>query len=70
VFTGNVREREELLSASITLATAHEIQELFLSYLAAGVSMHQPLKKESWGAMTFVVSDPDKNFVLFAGSAD
>jgi len=69
VFVADVRKREHLLSASITLATANEIKQLFLSYQAAGVSFHQALKKESWGASTFIVSDPDENLILFAGPA-
>jgi uncharacterized glyoxalase superfamily protein PhnB len=67
VFAGDVRKREHLLSASITVATANEIKQLFLSYQAAGVSFHQALKKEPWGARTFIVSDPDENLILFAG---
>ena len=67
VFVAEVREREQLLSASITVATANEITQLFLNYQAAGVSFHQALKKEPWGAKTFVVSDPDENLILFAG---
>jgi uncharacterized glyoxalase superfamily protein PhnB len=69
VFVADVRKREHLLSASITVATANEIKQLFLSYQAAGVSFHQALKKEPWGAKTFVVSDPDENLILFAGPA-
>jgi uncharacterized glyoxalase superfamily protein PhnB len=69
VFAGDIRKREQLLSASITVATANEIKLLFLSYQAAGVSFHQALKKEPWGARTFVVSDPDENLILFAGPA-
>jgi Glyoxalase/Bleomycin resistance protein/Dioxygenase superfamily len=69
VFAGDVREREHLLSASITVAAANEIEQLFLSYQAAGVSFHQALKKEPWGARTFIVSDPDENLILFAGPA-
>jgi uncharacterized glyoxalase superfamily protein PhnB len=69
VFVAEVRKREHLLSATITLATASEIQQLFLSYQAAGVRFHQALKKEPWGARTFVVSDPDENLILFAGPA-
>jgi uncharacterized glyoxalase superfamily protein PhnB len=69
VFVGDVRKREHLLSASITVDTANEIKQLFLSYQAAGVSFHQALKKEPWGARTFIVSDPDENLILFAGSA-
>ena len=69
VFVADVRKREHLLSASITVATANEIKQLFLSYQAAGVSFHQTLKKEPWGARTFIVSDPDENLILFAGPA-
>ena len=69
VFAGDIRKREHLLSASITVASASEIKQLFLSYQAAGVSFHQALKKEPWGARTFVVSDPDENLILFAGPA-
>jgi uncharacterized glyoxalase superfamily protein PhnB len=49
------------------VATANEIKQLFLSYEAAGVSFHQALTKEPWGAKTFIVSDPDENLILFAG---
>lgn len=69
VFVGDVRKRELLLSASITVATTNEIKQLFLSYQSAGVSFHQALKREPWGARTFIVSDPDENLILFAGPA-
>jgi uncharacterized glyoxalase superfamily protein PhnB len=69
VFAGDIRKREQLLSASITVATANEIKQLFLSYQTAGVSFHQALKEEPWGAKTFIVSDPDENLILFAGPA-
>jgi uncharacterized glyoxalase superfamily protein PhnB len=70
VFVGDIREREQLLSASFTLATADDIEQLFLSYQAAGVRFNQTLKKEPWGASTFIVVDPDGNLILFAGPAD
>lgn len=66
VFAGDIREREDLLSASITLASADEIKQLFLAYQAADVPFHQALKKEPWGAETFIVRDPDGNLILFA----
>ncbi|MGA9569196.1 MAG: VOC family protein [Candidatus Acidiferrales bacterium] len=69
VFVAGVRTREGLLSASITVGTAKEIKQLFLSYQAAGVSFHQALKKEPWGARAFIVSDPDENLILFVGPA-
>ena len=70
VFVEGIREREHLLSASITVASANEIKELFLSYQAAGVSFSQTLKKEPWGARAFIVMDPDENLILFAGPAE
>jgi catechol 2,3-dioxygenase-like lactoylglutathione lyase family enzyme len=69
VFVGDIRKREHLLSASITVATANEIKQLFLSYQAARVDFHQALKQEPWGAKTFIVSDPDQNLILVAGPA-
>jgi catechol 2,3-dioxygenase-like lactoylglutathione lyase family enzyme len=59
-----LRDREHLLSASITLDDA---KSLFLEFQAAGVVFHQSLKTEPWGARTFVVRDPDGNLSLFAG---
>lgn len=65
VFVGDVRERVHLLSASITVGTVDEIKELFLSYQSKGVRFHQTLKKEPWGARTFIVLDLDGNLILF-----
>ncbi|MGB6475853.1 MAG: VOC family protein [Candidatus Sulfotelmatobacter sp.] len=74
VIDAAVREREEplsasLLSVSMTVATADEIKLLFLEFQSAGVAFHQTLKKQPWGAKTFVVKDPDGNLLLFAGPA-
>lgn len=69
VFVGDIREREQLLSASITLCTADAIHRLFAEYQAAGVSFQQPLQTQPWGAQNFIVRDPDNNLVLFAGPA-
>lgn len=70
VFAGDVREREHLLSATITVETAAEIKQLFLDFQAGGAPFHQTLKKEPWGARNFIVRDPDGNLILFAGPAD
>ena len=59
-----LRDREHLLSATITLEDA---EPLFLEFQAAGVEFHQTLKSEPWGARTFMVCDPDGNLILFAG---
>ncbi len=69
VFAGGIREREDLVLASITVAGAEEIERLFLMYQAAGVPFHRKLKKEPWGAKAFIVKDPDGNLILFAGPA-
>jgi catechol 2,3-dioxygenase-like lactoylglutathione lyase family enzyme len=59
-----LRDREQLLSATITLDDA---EALFREYQAAGIAFAQPLKTEPWGARTFIVRDPDGNLILFAG---
>jgi catechol 2,3-dioxygenase-like lactoylglutathione lyase family enzyme len=64
-----LRDRESLLAASITVATADDIKQLYLDFQAAGVAFAQPLKHEPWGARDFIVQDPDGNLVLFAGPA-
>ena len=70
VIESTVRDREELLSVSMTVATADEIKLLFLEFQSAGVTFHQRLKKQPWGARNFVVKDPDGNLLLFAGAAN
>jgi uncharacterized glyoxalase superfamily protein PhnB len=61
------RSLESALSASITVDDA---KWLFLEYQAAGVTFHQALRTEPWGARTFIVRDPDANLILFAGRGD
>ena len=70
VIESTVRDREKLLSVSMTVATADEIKLLFLEFQSAGVAFHQMLKKQPWGAKNFVVKDPDGNLLLFAGPAN
>jgi uncharacterized glyoxalase superfamily protein PhnB len=70
IIESTLRDREELLSVSITVATAEEIKLLFLEFQSAGVAFHQTLKKQPWGAKNFVVKDPDGNLLLFAGPAN
>src|SRR5262249_52817016 len=43
VFVGDIREREQLLGASMTVDSAAEIRQLFLDWQAAGVDFFQPL---------------------------
>jgi catechol 2,3-dioxygenase-like lactoylglutathione lyase family enzyme len=68
VIDPQLRDRESLLSADMGVDTHEEIAQLFLEFQAAGVTFFQPLRKEPWGAKTFIVKDPDG--LLFAGPAD
>jgi catechol 2,3-dioxygenase-like lactoylglutathione lyase family enzyme len=70
VFVGDIRTRDDLLCASITVETVDEIDQLFKDYQTAEVSFHQALRKEPWGARTFIVVDLDGNLILFAGPGD
>jgi len=65
-----LRDREELLSVSMTVASADEIKLLFLEFRSAGVAFLHTLKKQPWGAKNFIVKDPDGNLLLFAGPAN
>lgn len=62
-----LRRREDLLSAAITV---DDVKRLYLEFRSAGIAFHQALRKERWGARTFIVADPDGNLILFAGSAE
>lgn len=65
-----LRDRDQLLSADMSVNTAGEIKQLFLEFQAAGVEFQQTLMRQPWGAKNFVVKDPDGNLLLFAGPAD
>jgi uncharacterized glyoxalase superfamily protein PhnB len=67
VMDAGLRDREQLLSGSLTVATVDEIKELFLEFQTAGVTFFQSLRSEPWGARDFIVKDPDGNLLLFAG---
>jgi catechol 2,3-dioxygenase-like lactoylglutathione lyase family enzyme len=70
VIDPELRDRESLLAADMGLDTAEEIKQLFVEFQNAGVSFFQTLRKEPWGARTFIVKDPDGNLLLFAGPAE
>jgi uncharacterized glyoxalase superfamily protein PhnB len=70
VIESRVRDHEELLSASLSVATTDEIKLLFLEFQSAGVTFPQKLKKQPWSAKNFVIKDPDGNLLLFAGPAE
>ncbi len=69
VIDPDIRDREELLAASMTVETPAAIKQLFLELQAAGVAFHQSLQRQPWGASNFIIKDPDGNLLLFAGPA-
>ena len=65
IFDSAFRAREpDVLSATLTVDDA---KALFLEFQSADVAFHQSLRREPWGARTFIVRDPDENLILFAG---
>ncbi len=66
----DAREREELLSASITVKGADDLARLETEFRSTGVSFRQPLTRRPWGAMNFIIKDPDGNLLLFAAPAE
>jgi catechol 2,3-dioxygenase-like lactoylglutathione lyase family enzyme len=62
-----LRDREIYLSSDMAIATHAGLKQLFLEFQAAGVDFFQTLRKEPWGASTFIVRDLDGNLLLFAG---
>ena len=70
VIDPDLRDREELLSAALIVATAEELKQLFLEFQAAGVTFFQTLKQQPWGARNFIIRDLDGNLLLFAGPAE
>ena len=63
VVDSEIREREELLSAFVEV---EDIKGLFAEYKAAKVAFAQRLSEQAWGASTFIVLDPDGNWICFA----
>lgn len=61
------RIAEDLLSATIVVDHA---KPLFLEYQEAGVTFHQALRTEPWGARTFIVKDLDGNLIAFAADSN
>lgn len=57
----------DMLAASIAV---DDVAALYGEFQATGAAFHQALRREPWGARTFIVRDSDGNLLLFAGSAD
>ena len=70
VIDPELRDRESLLSSDMGVDTAEEIKQLYLEFQSKGVTFAQTLRKEPWGARTFIVKDLDGNLLLFAGPGE
>jgi len=70
VIDSGLRDREQLLSAALTVATVEEIKALFLEFQSTGATFFQTLRSEPWRARNFIVRDVDGNLLLFAGPAE
>jgi len=63
-FVPGLREQEQLLSAFVAVAN---VKGLFTEYETRNVLFVHRLKKEPWGQSSFIVRDPDGNWLCFAG---
>lgn len=64
VFVAGFREQERFLSAFVAVAN---VKGLFTEYENRNVPFVHRLRKEPWGQSSFIVRDPDDNWLCFAG---
>ncbi|WP_119303542.1 VOC family protein [Dongia deserti] len=55
----------DMLAASLAV---DDVMALCREFQATGATFNQALRTEPWGVQTFIVTDPDGNLLLFAGS--
>lgn len=67
VFAGDIRQREDLYGAMIGVSG---VKALYGAFKVAGAVFHQGLKRHPWGAIDFVVKDPDGNLISFGWGSD
>ena len=66
-FDPAARARDDLLSATLIVQS---LKALFLAYKESGIEFHQPYREQPWGAVDFIVEDPDRNLLHFASPVD
>jgi catechol 2,3-dioxygenase-like lactoylglutathione lyase family enzyme len=59
-----LREQEQLLAAFVAVSN---VKRLFTEYKTRNVPFVHRLRKEPWGLSSFIVRDPDGNWLCFAG---
>jgi catechol 2,3-dioxygenase-like lactoylglutathione lyase family enzyme len=62
VFAIGTQDREGLIMAFIEV---ENVKALYASYVAAGVTFEQKLRKQAWGGRDFIVRDLDGNAICF-----
>jgi catechol 2,3-dioxygenase-like lactoylglutathione lyase family enzyme len=70
VIDPDLRDRHELLSATLLVATAAEIEQLAHEFEEAGVGFVQRPANKPWGARDFIIKDIDGNLLMFSGPAE
>ena len=65
VFAIGRYDREGLIMAFIEV---ENVKALYATYVTAGVTFEQKLKKQAWGGRDFIVRDPDGNAICFVES--
>jgi len=65
VFATGRYDREGFIMAFIEV---ENVKALYATYVTAGVTFEQKLKKQAWGGRDFIVRDPDGNAICFVGS--
>jgi catechol 2,3-dioxygenase-like lactoylglutathione lyase family enzyme len=66
VYQTSVREREELLSVSLGLNNDVDLLALYSEFKALGFYIQSGPTERLWGALDFIVRDPDENLILFS----
>jgi uncharacterized glyoxalase superfamily protein PhnB len=64
VFAIGTNDRDGFIMAFIEV---ENVKALYASYVAAGVTLEQKLKKQAWGGRDFIVRDLDGNAICFVG---
>jgi hypothetical protein len=67
VYVNGIREREELLCVSLALKSASDLLAFYAQLSALEISFYSGPTERPWGALDFIVRDPDQNLVLFSG---
>ena len=64
VFNGDVRDRQELMAASIEVDHLETLKELYERARLTGAFISRKIEAKPWGAWVFVMRDLDGNLLL------